>query len=178
MKIEKAGVYRCQNWKHVAVEKIEGGRALGSSPSHGSMSWDVENGRMNEAVETGWDLVEWVGRIPDLDVEPAPKPTSSIHRLVDLVTDHPHARVSDQNGCHGITLEARSRVVLCLNWDSENPDAARVNGHSVKSLWLLRACRERRVALLGVEDRIGEIVDEFTFEGKLTPDNSADVPKA
>lgn len=178
MKLEKLGVYRCENLQHVAVEKIEGGRALGSSPSHGPMSWDVENGQLIKPAKTGWDLEEWVGRIPDPDVEPAPKPTSSIHRLVDLVTDHPHARVSDRSGCHGITLEARSRVVVCLTWDPENPDAVHVNGHSVKSLWLLRACRERRVALLGVEDRIGEIVDEFTFEGGLTPGNSADAPMA
>ena len=167
MKIEKLGIYRCENLQHVAVERIEGGRALGSSPSHGPMSWDVENGRLIEPVKTGWDLAEWVGRIPEPEAEVAPKLTSSIHRLINLVADHPHARVSDHNGYHGITLEARSRFVVCLTWDSENPDAVHVNGHTVKCLWLLRACRERRVALLGVEDRIGEIVDEFTFEGGL-----------
>jgi len=101
---------------------------------------------------------------------------TSVGRLVDLVVDHPHARVSDHNGYHGITLEGRGRIAIVLAWASCNPDAVHVNGCIVKCLWLLRACRQRRVALLGVEDRIGEIVDQFTFECGMTPDTPSDAP--
>lgn len=157
------GIYRCKNWQFVAVESISDGRAHGTSTAHGPMSWNAVTGQLIDPVATGWDLDERVGRLPENDPPPT-KPTSSIHRLVQLIHHHPHARVTDRDDYHGIEIEARGRQVIILAWLAENPAQVHVNGHVCKCLWLLRECRERRTQLLGVEDRIAEIVDDFEFE--------------
>lgn len=93
---------------------------------------------------------------------------NSTHRLVELVLTHTHARVCDRENYNGISLEGRGHQVITIAWPAENPDHVNVNGVMVSTLRLLRACRERRAKLLGTEDRIAQIVDDFLFESAIT----------
>lgn len=90
--------------------------------------------------------------------------TPSIQRLVELIHSHPHAHTHDRAESKVLSLEGKGRAVINIEWAKSNPQHVAVNGHVVKCLWLIRAAEERHALVSGNEDRIGSIVDEFTWE--------------
>jgi hypothetical protein len=60
------GVWRCANGMHADVHIVTAHHATGVSSRSMEMQWDTSSGRLLDAVETGWDLKEWVGHPPAL----------------------------------------------------------------------------------------------------------------
>ncbi len=60
------GVWRCGNRLHAEVRAVTANHATGASSRSTEMRWDTSSGRLIDAVETGWDLKEWVGHLPAL----------------------------------------------------------------------------------------------------------------
>jgi hypothetical protein len=60
------GVWRCANRLHAEVRTVTAHHATGASSRSTEMRWDASSGKLIDAVETGWDLKEWVGHLPSL----------------------------------------------------------------------------------------------------------------
>jgi hypothetical protein len=66
------GVWRCANGMHAEVRAVTAYHAAGVSSRSAEMRWDTSSGRLIDAVETGWDLKEWVGHLPQGTASPTP----------------------------------------------------------------------------------------------------------
>jgi hypothetical protein len=68
------GVWRCVNGLHAEVRDVSIIHATGVSSRSTEMRWDASSGKLIDAAETGWDLKEWVGHLPQ--DKPSPTPTA------------------------------------------------------------------------------------------------------
>lgn len=66
------GVWRCVNGMHVEVHAVTAHHATGVSSRSNLMHWNTFTGKLIDAVETGWDLKEWVGHLPQGTASPKP----------------------------------------------------------------------------------------------------------
>jgi hypothetical protein len=66
------GVWRCANGLHVEVRAVTAHHATGVSSRSMEMRWDTSSGRLIDTIETGWDLKEWVGHLPQGTASPKP----------------------------------------------------------------------------------------------------------